>query len=488
MPIVAPLNTVVPQFFNKFSRTQVGKKTKILIWPGGFNLGKSYNPLHTFNMQGSGFRSDLIGQPFAGGKQVKNINVVTNTGLATKTLTFKVNGKTVKTLTFIPTDASADQINIGTNEAGTKANILAKLNGLKLTKKTRLLAEDASGLVKVTGSAFENLSITSSDIANVTVVDGTDVAATLPIVFAGDIFVENTIAIFRIGLYTTDALGNESGDRITIATLTPAGITSKAELINAIKAVFIHALAGSAPADSEGNVLGYIYSENQRMYAEIKAALIDVFGSSIDNCFTVNTDSTGFTLKTVQPAYLGLAGNGLQCDFALFASEPDGDISIDKNFTVTIAGVAGKPAGSTLSYESNSEVSTADVPQDSEDLDYGKGKTGIKQTVKFGVNDVHSAEISGLIAASSRSINITHDISMPGGGNLPVIGVCALIDTDIAGQKHIELANIYVTDSNNFKGSKASVDPLLIGGSVIPVSGVANPGLVKLTFRQAGQA
>lgn len=476
---------VIPQVFNKFNRTQIGKKVKGAIFPGGLDAGSSQNPKHTFNMQGAGFRSELTTRPFRGGKQVRLINVVTITDLATKTLVFKLNGKTVKTLTFVASGATTNQINIGVDEAATETNIQTKLNGLVLSSKTTLVAAIDTGKVKVTGSAFESLTITSSDTDNVTVENGTDTAATLPIVFAGSIFVPNTLNTFRIGLPTTDALGKTKNDRIVISTLTPAGITTAEELVDAIEVVFTKALAGDAPFDADGNRLGYVFSENERLYSEISTALQSVFGATIGTCFTGST--TGFTLTVVQSAYLGLPGNGLQIDFNLEASELDGDIFIDANDTILFNGVAGKSLGSTTGYESNSSVTTGTVPQDSGDLDYGTEKTGIQQTVKILVNDVHG-EAERYLAAAATSLNETHDISMPGGGQLGVVGIAVLIDSPVLGQKHFEFANIKITGSKAYKGSKSSTDGLEISGSVEPLQGTANPGLVKYTFRQAGQA
>ncbi len=476
---------VIPQVFNKFNRTQIGKKVKGAIFPGGLDAGSSQNPKHTFNMQGAGFRSELTTRPFRGGKQTYDLNVVTVTGLATITLTIKLNGVTVKVLTYVASGATTNQINIGADVAAAEAATIAKLNGLVLSKKTTLTAVDNAGVIKVTGSQFESLSITSSDATKITAAAGTSVAATLPIVFAGSIFVPNTLNTFRIGLQTTDALGKTKNDRIVISTLTPAGITSIEGLVDAIEAVFTKALAGQAPFDADGNRLGYVFSENERLYSEISTALQSVFGSTIGDCFTGS--STGFTLTVVQSAWLGLPGNGLQVDFNLEASELDGDIFIDANDTILFNGVAGKSLGSTTGYESNSSVTTGTVPQDSGDLDYGTEKTGIQQTVKILVNDVHG-EAERYLAAAATSLNETHDISMPGGGQLGVVGIAVLIDSPVLGQKHFEFANIKITGSKAYKGSKSSTDGLEISGSVEPLQGTANPGLVKYTFRQAGQA
>lgn len=457
--------------------TQLGKKVRVRLFPGGIDTGTSLPSQHSFQIGDSAFNTDLKSKNFSGGKDVQLINIANNslTGV-----TIDINGKTI---------AFGTDVAIGVDATATETNLQTYLNGLKVNKLTTLVAAIDTGQVKVTGSIKEPLTITPSDPAKVVVTNGTFIGATLPITFADNLLVEGTPNVLQLELPTTDDSNNTKADRIQIIALTPANATTRAVLIARIKAVFGKALSGSAPLDTDGvTELGYIFSENGRTYAQISTALQAIFGSTLNSAFT-NT-STGFTLNVIQSAYLGVVGNGLQAAFATDATDPNLDIFITENLDVVINGTKGFNVNSIKNYDSNDETSTATVGQTDLDQDYLVGKTGANTKLSFVANDVHLSDIKRLIAGNQVAYTGTHTLLMSGGKtNLPVLGVVALIDTDVQGQYHVEIANIYPTDPTAFKGEKGSVDGVQIGGAIIPRGGAtANPGKLTYLFRQAGQS
>lgn len=476
MPIYTKSYDVVDNNFGNAKYTQIGKKVRISVFTGGVDLGACYGAIHAFQLADSQFVTSLIKKNFTGGKQVKLVNIANN---SLTSVTITINGKVY---TF------GVDITIGTDSTETETNLQTFLDGKRVTKRTVLAAVIATSQVKITGSDKEVLSVSTSDATKVVITNGTFTAASLKCTFADSIFVAGTPNVLRLGLKTTDSAGKTSPDLITINTLTPSGITTRAELIAAILVMFTAALAGSAPGvDSNETPLGYVNSFNGRTYAQISTALQAVFGSTPGTAFT--SDSTSFTLTVVQSAYLGLPGNGIQMEFGVGATEPDLDIVIDENFTILLNGVAGTKINSSRDYDSESTLATGTVPQDNEDLDYTTNKTGSSGKVGFVANDVHRSEIEALLAGAARAYNLSHDIVLPGGATgLPILCVAALIETDVAGKFHFELANIYVTESAPFKGTKSSTDGYKIGGNVIPRSGTAAPGIIKYKFVRAGQS
>lgn len=480
MPITIPDYAYVPDRQSNINNIVADKAVEAFYWKGGFNSGISRDSQLTYRSQGSASQSDTTRQPMLGGKDVKTILVNNNT-LEGKQ--FTVNGVE---FTMLATPVADTDIDIGADANGSATNIKNKLDGYDFGSADIITATVATATVTITGSTVKALTVTTTDTTEFTVATGTAIPATLPVQFSGDFFLQDTVAAINVLTTTEDALGNVYEDLICVETLIPAGITTFAQLVTTMLAVWTHATAGTTPV-SGSTKLGFIYSTTERTLSQIKDALRAIFGSTAASSLVLNSGSDGFDLKALGTDHLGFLGNGVQVEFGFYASEPDIDLRIDENGSIIANGVQGSRIVGISAYSGNAEVNATTIPQIDELVDQAEVATGQTQSVELVYNEVLNARLASNIASSAVATATNHRVVMRGGKKkLPIIGLIVKISTGFPGKFHLEIVPaIYVTTPLNIKYGKGTVDGLKLGGKVVPKPGQANIGIFNYFFEQA---
>ncbi|KAF0246455.1 MAG: hypothetical protein FD167_3458 [bacterium] len=281
--------------FNQ-GESQLGLITKIYAIESGFRGSVfSYNPSHSFSMQGEKFQKTLLQRLFLNGKYGYTIDVTDNS-LTSGTDKITINGVDY---VFDDDDSTATHIMIGGSTSLTETAISVELDAVSGISADTTSVE---GKVLVTSDDGTALTVTTNVPSKITITQY-DIPATLPLIFTGDTLTENTLNVLQIPITV-----NSLPDMVYIVAKTPAS-ASIASLVTQIFDVASHALAGTDPTTK-----GFVFSKNLASRIQIKTALRLAFGSTAATAFVISTTTVigdTLTLKLVgtDTTYAGYQGN-----------------------------------------------------------------------------------------------------------------------------------------------------------------------------------
>lgn len=433
----------------------------------------SFKARHAFSLQDEPFIKTYRKRKATGGLDIVDINIANNS-LTAGTDKITLNGVDY---TFVASGATTFQINIGTDAAETETNIATKLDAL-----TGIDASVVSNKVRVT-STTKKVTITTNAPSKVTITN-TPTAAQLKLILSGSNIIFKTQQSFRFHIPV-----NGKKDIVTVMAITPdleSSSTPKADLTTRVKAVLALALAGTKPTGT-----GVVYSKNLASKTQISAGLQAVFGSDPDAAFLIGGDDLNeLTLKAAGTtgSFVGFAGNELQVEFFLGASEPDLVFTFGKrnNPEHALYG-ALEHAGSTLNYKRASKPSTGSQDQDNTRQKFLTKITGLEDEISFVLNQLHNPRLQQLVSGlATISIGDQNIYVLPNGDEvkLTVIAVTELPD----GNNSIDICpEVLVTGGLNKELGKGSTGGLQFTGLAIPIDTADSPGYSYIKYREDAQ-
>lgn len=412
-----------------FKEVQLGLTTKLFFFPGGIPRGTgSKKPSHAYALNpsqegspASDFKTNERQATFYNGRDVWTIAIADNSCDGV-TITVTVDGVNY-TYTLKTAPSEDTDIQIGGSPSATEANIQAALDGAI----GDIAAAIVSSNVEVSSSTT-TFSMSTSDAAKVTLTEA-DEKAKWVLQIGGTTFKPNTQNKYQLPLII-----NGKDDTLYVVALTPSG-ANKTTTMARFRTVLVNGHAGTSPTAG----YGYVYSKNNASKAQISTALQAAFGNSASTAFVLSGDNSEIlTMNHVA----GAAGNYKYARFGIFNSVPTISLTLGENDEAIIDKVGpGISGGSHRDFKINDAAKTAEVDQDTAQVIFGTGFTGIARTGSFTANQLHNAVLQRLAGgAASAAVDDHYDYVIQGGGSLEVWGIIAVTDSGtVPGQKNLEV-------------------------------------------------
>lgn len=381
----------------------------------------------------------LSGYTHRGGRDVTTILVADNTEIVIGTTYLEVDGRRYN---FVTAVTGGNQILKGTTANDTAINIQARLSN-----RDGYIATVSTATVTLKGLTSGSLSVATNNTAAFTVANASPIKSSLKEVYDGDLVIEKTQNIWELDVHIADANGELRPDTVRVITYTPTitnPITALATLVARIKAVRVHALLGTEPADFDANqepiTLGVVSSKNNASYPNIAAALQRVYGTDPNAAFVISGSKNNILTSTVQGAnYASYVGNKLKARVGCESSLPTLKVAFTEDGFAYIEGRGtGEPAGSVDGYKHAKTGSSVTLNHSSNKQEFGTTKTRTVELVTWKANQVYNADLQK-VAAGDNNIARSgiYDFLMTGGDSFTCGLIVSIVDN--LGNQHYEV-------------------------------------------------